>query len=90
MKKIKMALAALAIVAGVGSAFAMKIKSGPECFDLPQYYKCGDGYVPAGQLGIDYDCDWDPSATCTYYEADPVNRPGEYVICHTGNIYLAH
>lgn len=89
MKKIKTALLALAIIAGVGSAFAMKIKTGPECYDVPQYYQSGSGYVRLnGFLGYDYDCDWNEATTCTYYEFDPIYHPGQYGACHTGALTL--
>jgi len=85
MKKIKISLLILAIMAGVGGAFVGK-QSDPMCHYYIQYYYTGSGYAPAGEIGYDYDCDEysAPSEACTYWEYDPYGHPGQYAPCKMG------
>jgi hypothetical protein len=84
MKKIKLSLLILAIMAGVGGAFVNKAED-PMCHYYTQYYYNGVGYCQAGQIGYNYDCDQSAtSETCTYWEYDPIGHPGEYAACKVG------
>jgi hypothetical protein len=58
---------ALAAVAALASAFATR----PSCFQcehMPQYRLYNGQYIPAGDFGLDFDCDVDITSTCTYYK----------------------
>lgn len=84
MKKIKITLVILAVIAGVGGAVANTLED-PMCHYYPQYYKQGNGYAPAGEMGYNYDCDiYVTSETCTYWEYDPVRHPGDFAPCKVG------
>ncbi len=79
----------MAIAAAVCCAFVSKHDPDPTCGDTPQYYLVGyNTYIYAGDLGYDYDCDWNASVTCTYYKPDPAGHPDTYATCHLGNITL--
>jgi hypothetical protein len=84
MNKIKLALVAIAIVTGVGGAFASK-PAKDICESAPQYYYTGSTYVLAGTYGVHYAC-WSMPGTCTYYKPDPINQPGLYLPCRPGVI----
>lgn len=59
-----------AIVIAVTAAFATR--PGPVCENERQYFRMstpwGCFYWPAGELGVDYICDYSPAATCTWYQ----------------------
>lgn len=80
MTKIKWLLISTAILIGVGGSFATQ----PDvfCESLPQYFKFGNSYLPAGQYGVNYYC-YGTISTCTYYIPDPSNP--SYVPCRTGS-----
>jgi hypothetical protein len=65
MKKVKLIIMAAAIFLSVGGAFATGYKF--DCRFNPQYYNNGAGYIPAGQIGVDYAC-MDGIGTCTYIQ----------------------
>ena len=74
-----------AIAAAVCSAFVSKSKT-LDCVDTPQYYLVGyNTYIYAGEFGYDFDCNYDPSSTCTYYKWDPFLHPDSYATCHLGD-----
>jgi hypothetical protein len=80
MTKIKMGF----VIALIGIACAAAgAKSDPPCWYNQQYYKVGNSYLPAGVLGVDYDC-WESTSTCTYYRPNPVTQPNYYVPCLDG------
>lgn len=81
MKKIKLALIAMAVVLAIGGAYATKPVLA--CEGLPQYYYTGSSYVSAGTFGVNYDC-MDEPGTCTYYKPNPVGQPNTYAPCRTG------
>ncbi len=88
MKKIKWTLMTLAIVFGIGGAFATRLHQ--DCQGATQYYSNGGAYVLAGRLGIDYICVTPSSAVCTYYKVGSTYTPcmyGNYCIsnCRTSN-----
>ena len=75
----------MAIATAVCCAFVGK-KLDPLCSDAPQYYLVGySTYMPAGEYGYDFDCDYDPAVTCTYYKPDPVLHPDTYATCNLGS-----
>jgi hypothetical protein len=80
MNKIKAAFIAMAILAGVGGAFATNCE---QCENSPQYVWTGTGYMRVGLYGEDWDC-YITGGICTYYQPDPVGQPNTYVPCHTG------
>ena len=84
MNKIKVALVAMAIMAGVGGAFATTCVT---CDNAPQYIWNGSMYVRVGIFGEDYDCDFG-AATCTYYQPDPIGQPNNYTPCKVGGYNL--
>lgn len=66
MKKRRFSIMALAAIAALTSAYATR----PSCFQCehnPQYRYFGGQYLPAGEFGLDYDCDDLIESTCTYY-----------------------
>ena len=79
MNKIKMAFIAVAILAGVGGAFATK--PCVQCEHDIQYVAIANGYTEAGRFGVDYFCAT-TGGTCTYYKPDP--GANVYVPCRTG------
>jgi len=66
MKKIKWTFMTLAIVLGIGGAFATRLHQ--DCQAATQYWYNGGTYVLAGRLGIDYICVTPSSSVCTYYK----------------------
>ena len=80
MSKIKLAFIAVAIVAGVGGAFATKPSA--FCEGQQQYYKYGNSFLPAGVYGVDYTCVSAPG-TCTWVLESPY-EPGSYIPCRNG------
>lgn len=65
MKKKKFPLLALAILLAAGGALANSLTKNH--LEVPQYYKSGSNYYPAGVEGYDYECQFDHFGTCTYY-----------------------
>ena len=84
MKKIKFSLMFVAVIIAVTSAFATQ-KTAFDCTYQQQYYYNGSGYTPLGEIGVDYDCDWDDLVTCTYYKPFPFSQPFYYVACRKGD-----
>jgi hypothetical protein len=81
MKKIKISLMSVAVITAVASAFAAKPPV--MCENQTQYYKDGSTYREAGQLSLDYDCDWNQVEVCTY-----VLSGSSYVPCRWGTIFF--
>lgn len=81
MKKMKFFVYLAAIVA-VTSAFATR-QDNP-CFLATQYHWNGSMYLPAGVYGEDFDCDYEPSVTCTYWRPNPITQPNVYQGCRLG------
>lgn len=72
MKKAKLVFIAIALVAGIGGAFATR--PDPGCEGAQQYYWNGIAYVPVpGEFGVGWYCLTDPSFTCTYYRPNPMH-----------------
>lgn len=74
----------VAVVLAIGTALttsAMKIQ--PPCASLPQFYKVGDKFYPAGIEGYDYECQWGHFSVCTWYY-DQANQM--YRECKSGKI----
>ena len=87
MRKIRILLMSLAVIAAVSTALAGK--PDPFCDDYPQYYVTAYGYAPAGDFGINYFC-WDGAGVCTYYRPDPFNHPNTYLPCKPGQFQLIY
>lgn len=81
MKKIRWVMLSVAIATAIGAAMATSPKA--PCSSLPQYYKSGDQFYPAGIEGYDYECQFDHFGTCTYYYDDAT---GTYKPCKSGKI----
>jgi len=77
MKKIKWTFMTLAIVLGIGGAFATSLHQ--DCQAAIHYFYTGTWYAPAGRIGIDYICVTPSSSVYTYYKV--VNT---YVPCMYG------
>lgn len=79
MKKIRLALFAAAVLAGVTAAVAQHQF---DCSNRPQYYLYKGQFYPAGVEGVDFVCgpggDW--GMPCTYYYDAASNkyRPCKY------------
>lgn len=81
MKKVKLVFIALALVAGIGGAFATQ--PDPGCVGAQQYYWSGSGYVPiSGVYGDTWYCAFDPGVTCSYYRPNPMQPV--YAACRLG------
>jgi hypothetical protein len=80
MNKIKVAFVALAMLTGVGGAFATHCE---QCENSLQYRWNGSMYVEVGDYGVDFDC-FVTGGICTYYKPDPVGQPNSYSPCHEG------
>jgi len=78
MKKIKWTFMTLAIVLGIGGAFATAPRLPQDCQAATQYYYNGT-YVLAGKLGVNYICVTPSSSVCTYYKVGSTYTP-----CMTG------
>lgn len=81
MRKIRMIMLSLAVVAAAGAAMATASKNTGS--RVTQYYKVGNNYYPAGIEGYDYECQWDHWGTCTYYRDE---RTGAYIPSKAGKI----
>ena len=81
MKKFKISLTSLAVIAAVSSAFATKPPV--MCENQTQYYKYGSTYREAGIISQDYDCDWNEIDACTY-----VLSGSTYIPCRWGTIFF--
>lgn len=86
MKKVKIALVAVALVLGIGGAVAAT-HDDPPCYAQQQLKKIADPanpgqflYVPAGTIGTNFICETS-SAECTYV-LDPVTQ--QPVVCRVG------
>ena len=72
----------VAVATAVGAAMATDSKA--PCSSLPQYFKVGNNFYPAGIEGYDYTCRFDHfGETCTYYFDD---ASGTYKACKYGKI----
>lgn len=65
MKKVRTIMLSVAVATAIGAAMAASSKA--PCSSLPQYYKIGDKFYPAGIEGHDYICQFDHFGDCTYY-----------------------
>ena len=81
MKKVKLAFVAMAILLSVGGAFATRAHL--DCRFAQQYVAVGSGYMPVGQIGVAYICEFSPGTTCTYY----LVGNNQYQACQTGAYY---
>jgi hypothetical protein len=81
MKKLKLVFIALALVAGIGGAFASRPDNG--CEFSQQYYYNGASYLPiSGEYGVTWYCEYTPAATCSYYRPNPMVP--NYAACKLG------
>ena len=80
MSKIKLACIAVAIVVGIGGAFATKPCA--LCETQQQYIKFQNGWIPVGEYGTDYICS-NSAGTCTWVQESPY-LPNSFVPCRTG------
>jgi hypothetical protein len=76
MKKVKLVIISTAILLSVGGAFATGLHF--DCRLNPQFHMVGSGFLPAGQLGVDYLCQGSVG-TCTYIKVG-----SNYQACQTG------
>lgn len=83
MKKNNVSLMVIAAVAAITSAFATKSEC-LQCQDTQQYHLNQGVYVPLGAFGVDYDCDYYETQTCTYYKPNPGGQPNLYSPCRLG------
>lgn len=81
MRKFRTIALSMAVLLAVGAALATPAKA--PCSSLPQFYKSGNNFYPAGIENYDYVCEWGHFSTCTYYydEATDSYRP-----CKSGKI----
>lgn len=75
MKKAKIALNGAAIIVAIAGALATRFCMQPQ--NHQQYIPANDGYMPAGEYGVDYNC-YESANTCTFYRPDSVNRFAEF------------
>jgi hypothetical protein len=80
MKKWKVIFISIAIVMGIGGAFASDFKEGLICGYYEQYIYMNGTYVLAGEQDVDYAC-VGGVGICTYYR--PTLLSG-YLPCHFG------
>lgn len=81
MKKIKVVLNSIAILAAIGGAFAGRLCN--ICEEQTQYIPVNSSYERVGEFGIDYNCAFG-TGVCTYYYADSLNNPGVLLPCREG------
>lgn len=86
MKNIRILLMSIALLAGVGGAYAVSNTYDP-CEMEKQYYKVDYYFYEAGQLGVNYYCIYSPASICTYYKEDPFLQPNTYTACKRGYFY---
>ena len=79
MKKWKVIFISIAIVVGIGGAYASYKQDGICSFYI-QYHYTGGVYVPAGEEDVDYAC-IGSAGVCTYYKPS-ISSP--YLPCHFG------
>jgi|GEM_PF-869122 len=83
MKKLKVLFISIAIVMGIGGAFA-SYKQKVICEYYNQYRYTGGAWVQVvGQQGLDWDC-VDGVGICTYYKPYPSSP---FLPCHVGIFY---
>ncbi|AXY74370.1 hypothetical protein D3H65_10445 [Paraflavitalea soli] len=81
MRKIRIIMLSMAVVVAMGGAMATSSKA--PCSSLPQFFKNGNNFYPAGIEGFDYVCEFGHFSTCTYYY-DSVSAT--YKPCKSGKI----
>ena len=82
MKKWKVIFISVAIVVGIGGAFASNKKDGI-CVYYNQYRYFMGTYVDVGEEGVDYAC-VGGAGICTYYKPSPSSP---WLPCHYGIFY---
>lgn len=82
MKRVKIILMCTAVALAIGTAFATRPCQ--SCIYSDQFYQTSNGYVPAGQFGVDYYCFQYGTNVCTYYRPFPIAQPNNYVPCKMG------
>jgi hypothetical protein len=80
MVKIKWVLISAAVIAAFAGAFASNYQI--PCESMPQYFKWGNSYYPAGTYGVNYVCTNGPG-NCTWYQPNPYD-PNSFAPCKTG------
>ena len=78
MKKIKLTILTFAVLLSIGSAFATR----PKPLQAGLYWYNGSGYLPAGQMGVNYVCETS-SAVCTYTRSGSVYTPYQLASSYT-------
>jgi hypothetical protein len=81
MKKVKVALNSIAILAAIGGAFATY--NCKECEGNAQYIPVNNSYHKVGEYGADYNCSFG-DGICTYYYTDSTGRSGNVLPCREG------
>jgi uncharacterized protein YxeA len=81
MKKIKVALNSVAILAAIGGAFATY--DCKECEDNAQYIPVNNSYHKVGEYGTDYNCSVG-EGICTYYNTDSTGNTDNLLPCREG------
>ncbi len=85
MKKLKLFFISIAIVMGVGGAFASNLTNCATCYNAPQYRQWNGTYIDVdGEEGLDYAC-IGGAGICTYYKPSPSSP---YLPCQIG-IYVS-
>jgi len=83
MKKWKILFISIAIVVGIGGAFASNYKTCDICVYYDQYWLHNGTYQYAGEEGVDYAC-VGTAGICTYYKPG-MSSPWTY--CQFGAFY---
>jgi hypothetical protein len=87
MKKIKVLLNSIAILAAIGGAFATSFCW--QCEEQVQYIPVDNTYNQAGEYGVDYTCSFG-LGTCTYYYTDTAGKAGRLAPCREGQFTPVH
>jgi hypothetical protein len=82
MRRIKVLLNTTAILVAIVAALATRYYIKDQ--DEPQYIHINNTYQPAGEYGVDYNCYRAEEGVCTYYLADSINQPGEFLPARKG------
>src|SRR5688572_24781641 len=81
MKRIKIALNAIAILAAIGGAFATAYCE--RCENEVQYIPMNKSYHKVGEYGIDYNCSFG-AEICTFYYTDSTKNAVGLLPCREG------
>jgi hypothetical protein len=85
MVKMKRVLISTVVICAFAGAFASNYRI--PCESMPQYYKFGNSYYPAGTYGLDYICT-SGAGNCTWYQPNPYDQ-NTFAPCKTGTFTYA-